>query len=498
MAFSNSPKFETYKTVQVKFDDTPTHRSGNLESPRDSTIWNMFYDRVSQENKTRSVTLKKRAGLKATEYSLNKDSSTDDLRGYFYDVSSHRFYWAVNDNIYYVAPNTSATPITVCTLTTSSGYVGFCEYLRSSDSKRFIVASDGVELWLDEIGGTATKVTDADMPTPHVPQPVQLDGYLFLSPLNTNDIYNCVNDDPFSWEPGDFISAEMQGDYINKLGHSRNYIIAFGPNSMEIFWNAAVETGSPMKRNESGFKRIGYLSRLSAIGESLFFVGQDMNKLVSVYKLDGFKLDRISDEVVDRSLQPQSITQNAAGDVTPDKDGICISVDGHTFYVVPTSQTTWVYDIDEKMWYEWRDSTSAALPIQASWAMYNGGQYVAMDGQSYISLMSPSLYQDFDSNFTCRYITQDLTFDTMNWKSCSRLMLTADRPSVSTASNVSVSWSDDDWLTTQATRTLNVSSHSPYLTRLGRFRNRSFKLEYTDNYPMRFKQLDLDINVGSS
>jgi hypothetical protein len=497
MAFSNSPQFETYKTIQVKFDATPTFRSGDTAAARDSAIRNMFYDRVSQENKTREVSLKKRPGLVATTWSLGKDSGASTVNGHYYDSDSNRFYWAVNSRVYYVAPNISNTPVLVATLTTSGLPVGFCEFLRASDMKRFIAFSDGQELWLDEIGGTATKVTDADLPVPHLPQPVQLDGYLFVAAKNTNDLYNSVNDDPFSWEPTDYISAEMTGDYITKLATNRNYIVAFGTNSLEIFWNAAVETGSPMKRNESGFKRVGYLAGICTIGDKLYFVGQDQNKTVSVYVMDGFKLDRISNEVVDRSLEQLTTTQNGL-DAVSLVDGITVTVDGHSFYLIQNTNTCWAYDLDEKMWYEWLSPTNDRLNIQAAWAKYGGGQYVAVGSQTTISLLSPAVYQDFGANFTCRYVTEDIIAGTLNWKSCSRAMLQADRHLPTGTSNVQLSWSDDDWNSSSTVQSINVFSASPYITRLGRFRTRSFKLEYADNYPLRMQQLDLDINVGSS
>lgn len=501
MAFTNSPTNQTYKTEQVKFDDTATYRSGNLISvQRDSAIWNMFYDRISQENKTRDVSLKKRPGITTTSYTLDKVSSASNIRGYFYDISSNRFYWAVDDKVKYVEPDVSTTVYNVTTLATSSGYVGFCDFYRASDTTRHVVFSDGTDLWLDQIGGSCTKVTDADMPTPHVPQPVQLDGYIFLAALNTNDMYNCVNDDPFTWEPGDFISAEMVGDYIVKLANNRNYIVAFGNGSLEIFWNAAEASGSPMKRNESGFKSIGYVAGACQIADKLYFIGQDKSKNLSVFVMDGFKVERISDEVVDRSLQNITSTTNVKSQVLLNRDGYSLSVDGHTFYVIVSGQTTWVYDIDEKFWYEWKGSDDTGLNIQATWSMYNGAQYVALGGQTLISLMAPNVYQDFSSNFKCRYVTQDLTFGTLNWKTCNRLTVQGDMHAYTGSSLLQVSWSDNDWGDggSGITLPINVFSSSPYVTRLGRFRNRSFRLDYSDNYPLRLRQMELDINVGNT
>lgn len=500
MAYTNSPQNQTYKTEVITFDDTATYRTGNLTVQRDSAIWNMFYDRVSQENKTRDVSLKKRPGLGATAYNLTKSSSADSLRGFFYDVPSNRFYWAVNDKVYSVTPDSGTAIRTVATLVTSSGYVGFCEFLQASTSKRFVVFSDGTDLWIDDYAATScAKVVDADMPTPHVPSPVQLDGYIFLADANTNDMYNCVNDDPTSWEPGDYISAEMSGDYITKLANMRNYIVAFGNKSLEMFYDAANASGSPMKRVESGYKSMGYVTGLCKIADILYFVGQDENKNIGVYRLDGYKLDPISDEVVNRSLQVITSTQNDKGEVNLERDGYSLSIDGHTFYCLVTPQTTWVYDIEEKFWYEWKTTSNVKLDIQAAWGMFNGAQYVAIGGQTYVSQMSSALYQDFGSNFTCRYITQDNVFGTLNWKTCNRAMIQGDMHQHTGTSNLQLYYSDNDWADggTNGPININLFNSSPFAQRLGRFRNRSFKLEYSDNYPLRLKKMELDLNIGS-
>lgn len=500
MAFTNAPQNQTYKTETVKFDDTVTYRSGNLTVQRDSAIWNMFYDRISQENKQREVTLKKRPGLAVTAYNLTKSAASDDLRGFYYDVPSNRFYWAVNNKVYSVTPDTATTIRTVTTLVTSSGYVGFCEFFQASSGKRFVIFSDGTDLWVDDYAATTcTEVSDADMPTPHVPQPVQLNGYVFLIDSNTNDIYNCDNDDPTAWTPGDYISAEMSGDYGIMLANMRSYVVCFGNKSLEMFYDAANASGSPMKRVESGYKSIGYVTGLSKIADILYFVGQDENKNISVYRLDGYKLDRISDEVVDRSLQTITATDNVKSQTNLNRDGYCLSIDGHTFYCLVTPQTTWVYDIDEKFWYEWKGSDNTGLDIQASWGMYNGAQYVAVGGETYISIMSPALYQDYGSNFKCRYITQDLTFGTLNWKTCNRAIIQGDQHQHTGTSNLQLYYSDNDWADggTNGPIAINLFNSSPFAQRLGRFRNRSFKLEYSDNYPLRLKSMELDLNVGA-
>jgi hypothetical protein len=176
-----------------------------------------------------------------------------------------------------------------------------------------------------------------------------------------------------------------------------------------------------------------------------------------------------------------------------------MSVDGHTFYVLPLSNTTWAYDINEKEWYEWKNSDGTGLAIQATWTMINGSQYVAVDGHANVGVFSPSVYQDYDENFTCRYTSEIVDADTFNWKYAHRLFIDCSQEGVTDTSNVVVTWSDKDWKQAAAAqRNINVFSISPQIHKLGRFRKRSFRFEYTDNYPFWLRGFALDINVGQT
>jgi hypothetical protein len=496
MANTNSPQFNTYKTVEVKFDGADFFRSGDLTTQRDLQIVNLFYDRVSQENKQREVRLVKRPGLTTTTYSLSKVSSSNTIRGKYYDVDQNAFYWAVGNKLYSVTPDVGVTVRTVATLNTSSGYVGFCSFLKA-DNTRYVLASDGTDLWVDDYAATScTRVTDVDMPTPHQPYPLYLDGYVFLIGEESGDIYNSDNDDPTAWTAGEFIQAEISSDWAIRLFKVKNYIISMGYNSIEYFWDAGNATGSPLSRNDSPVRNVGYITGGCQIGDTVYFVGQDEKHNLSVYAVNSFKVERVSNAVVDRTIQTISSAANSKGRVNLDKDGECISVDGHTFYILVTPVTTWAYDVDEKFWYEWKGSTGTGLAVEAVWGMYNGSSYMAIAGQTYISVMSPSIYQDFGANFTCRYTTEENYFDSFNWKVCNRLGLMGSRHAYTGTSTANLTWSDNDWADGGTTaRTVNVFGTSPYITRCGKFRARSFRIEYTDNYPWFATGLVLDINV---
>lgn len=498
MAYTNSPENQTYKTVKIKFDGTPNYRSGDL-ALRDINIVNFYYDRVTQENKTREVALKKRPGLKETGYSLSKVTNTDAVRGYFYDTDQNALYWSIGNKVYAIKPDTTGNTVrTVTTLATNSGYVGFCTYLKS-DNTRYVVFSDGTELWLDQYDIiTCNKVTDADMPSPHLPYPVYLDGYIFLAKTLTGDIYNSNVDDPFTWTAGDLISAEMGSDYIIRLTKNKNYLIAFGHSTIEYFWDAAEASGSPMNRNESPFKNIGYVTGFAQQAEKVYFVGRSENLRSEVYELDGFKITKISNVVVDRSIETFSNADNNKDSVNLNKDGFILSVDGHVFYVLVLTTTTWVYDTEEKFWYEWKGADDVGLNIEAVWPMYNAGQYLAIKNKSYMSQINQSIYTDFNSSFACQYTTERFDAGTQNNKFCHRLTVKTDKHNgVSGTSNLQLYWSDDDWVTTLGPRNINLSQDLSCTRQLGRFRNRSFRLHYRDPYPLRITELEMDINVGN-
>ena len=84
----------------------------------------------------------------------------------------------------------------------------------------------------------------------------------------------------------------------------------------------------------------------------------------------------------------------------------------------------------------------------------------------------------------------------MNRKFWYRLTIWADRPTAS--SNMSVSWSDDDYQTFNTPITVDLNQDISCIYRLGQARQRAFKFTYTDNYPMRLKQVEVDINMAGT
>lgn len=497
MANTNSPQFSTYKTEYIAFNKTANYRDGNLSDKRDSYILNMYYDYESNKDKNSPVRLKKRPGLVDTTYALTRSVSTDPIRGSYYNANANTFYWAVSNKVFSVSPDLGASIRTVATLVTSEGYVGFTDFLKS-DNTRYVIFTDGTDLWVDNyVSGTCSTVVDADLPSPHVPYPVYLDGYIFLADAGSGDIYNSNNDDPTAWTAGDFINAEMSADYIEVLIRIKNYILVMGYDSIEYFYDAGIATGSPLQRNDSPFQSFGTLGGVCTLGNLVIFVGHQKNQNLGVYVINDFKINKISSDIVDRSILPAGTTINEKSTLTLNVNAHSMSLDGHHFYVLNCENATWVYDLAHNEWYEWADTTNAPLNIEAVWNMRNGHCYTAIGSTDKIKFFSPAAYTDNGVNFNCIYRTEKLDFGTKNWKYINRLFLDVNQQEDSGTSNIEITWSDKDWSDTGVgARNINLFSISPFINRLGRTRSRSFQIKYQDAYPLFLKGMYLDINVG--
>jgi hypothetical protein len=131
---------------------------------------------------------------------------------------------------------------------------------------------------------------------------VFLDGYL-LAADSVNRIFNSGAAGALTtWANTDFISPEMVPDNLQWIDLHKNYLVAFGTNSTEFFYNAGIEVGSPLARQESYSSRVGIYhtgrpGRVTAkINDDLYFIGRNQSNNLGFYRLRNFQIDQIESQ----------------------------------------------------------------------------------------------------------------------------------------------------------------------------------------------------------
>lgn len=487
MAFTQNPAISTYQTKRIQLTRELNSRSASVA--KDEDYLNVFFEVVKnkQAQDSRHFVIK-RPGI-----GVDQPGISSPVRGSIYWKDYNTLFYFLQGDLYKYVADVGITTAYASALPSTTGDVAMAEYLYPT-GQQVILFTDGTTLGQIDSAGTITMCADAELPV-HIPALVCIDGYAFVVKDGTGDIYNSDLDNPLSWTAGDFISAEMRPDRLRTIGRASNYLVALGTESIEYFWDAANVSGSPMQRTETPFKSHGYLGGKLEFGNALYFIGTTLAAQPSIYKLEDSKIVEVASEVVRRYLYSLAPNQFDTWKLN------IVSIVGHNFLVVSAGSLTYVYDIDLEFWYRWSfDGVGTSLPILTVHNMSSAITYKCLfflnNGTSTIYAFSPTLYQDDGSNFTCQITTEASDFDTMNRKTMARLSLIGDRPS--TDAFVQLSWSDDDYQSFSQPLLANMNQDLPSYKRLGSFRQRIFKLTFTENAPLRLMEMEADINMGQS
>ena len=492
MAYSKAPTQDTYSSERVSLFREIATRDGGLAG-KDEDYVNVFMEVVKQ-NKTGDQRrfVVKRCGTASAIASV----AASNIRGMHFWADENKLLYCVGRNVYVYNVGTASSTTLTNAFATSTGAVGFCEFLYDDGTVK-VVASDGSAtsgIITIDTANTVVTASDVDIPAHH-PTPVFLDGYLFIAETNTANIWNSELNNPLSFVADTFIATEMEADKVVKIAKLNNYIIAFGKTSVEYFWDAANPApDSPLQRNDTPVKINTYLAGFAVYGNTVYYIGSDASGQPDIFMLKDFKIESIGTPSISRYLN--TVTDSISSWV-----GTIVSFQGHTFYLVNAGNgKSWAIDVDTGLVTRFAFQSNSTFDILESTNVIstsNARTYFALDnGTSTIYKFDESVYQDAGTNFTCSVVTEANDFGTLNRKFMHRLSIVADRPSSS--SNISVQWSDDDYETFSTARSIDLKQDLSSTYQLGWFRQRIFKFTYTDNYPMRIQDIEVDINKGTT
>lgn len=443
----------------------------------------------------------------------------DDLSAATTDTGRGIFEW--NGTLYAVVGDELFSDETdLGQLNTSAGRVYFdiadsSIETPSEVSGTFLVFHDGATLYaLDDEetlyeynqDGTSGATDVENLPTSILPGIVVLDQYVFLASngtgaasTNINEIHNS-NVGVISIWSGDFIVGEIRADKGVAIARYYNYLVSFNEKTIEFFYDAANASGTPLNRYEGVLDLAGVPpgsgNCVVQADNRLIWVGNSAAGGREVRLMDkGFQSNRISTHAIDEYLE-------AEGTNISNAYAYHVKVAGNDLYVLTlptTAGKTFVYDLKERLWYLWTSDVSDTegyfTGIAA--ANLNGSMLVQDDADGFIYKLDPETYVDTDESEVIKVEINTRRFDdgVAQNKFVHRLYPVCDYVGSGTA-NLLVSWSDDDYQTFVSNRTLDLTNSNDFLTRLGMYKRRSYRLQFQSNNPLRIMGLDTDESHG--
>lgn len=487
MAFSNDPRQSTYQEKETYLLKEQNSRAAGYS--KDIDYVNIFFEvtknKLTGEN---SYDIFFRPGLVAFSSALQ----STNVRQVYYWENRQKYYVWIDDDIQIVNGSTGAVETTLTgALGTSSGSVGVAEFLYDDGTVK-LVFTDGSSLKTIDSSNTIVASTSPDKPASILTSMVFIDGYLFVVKADTAEIYNSNLNDPLAFTAGDFITAEMKADKVVYLAPLNNYIVAFGTDSIEYFWDAANATGSPLQRNDTPVKFNGFLGGLAQTGNKIYFVGNTNENFPSLFMLEDFKIQEVGVDSLRRQLEANTSPYS-------EYLGNIVSVQGHIFYILTADQYTYTIDTENNLWVRWASTSGTTLPIKYSANGKTLSTYypvVYVSGRQYLDKFDKTTCLDYGVPYIAAITTGLEDYDTYNEKSMGRLIIVGDRPSINT--NVYLSWTDNDYQSFSNVRVVNMNQYVPDVQQLGSFRRRAFKLTCQPTVPFRIRYFKCSINIGAS
>lgn len=530
MAYTPAPEKQTYAParfravhdIDMRMGVTP----GNCSTRIDAGMINLLPRKIRQpgmessKDKQDEIQAESRPPICAKSVA----STSSPVRGmYVWEKTAGTvYYYVVIDTAVYTSTDGS-TFTQVNTLATSSNIpVGFTEFIDASNVKTLVLV-DGVEGFVFSSNAAGTKITDADFPTPHVPNPIYFDGYLFLIKRDTGDIYNSNLDNPSLWTAGDFISSELYPDDLVGLVKINNYLLAIGRAGCEFFYDAGTASGSPLLRYDGGSLSFGcnFPYTIQSTKNSTIFLANNNDGEAVLKVIEDFKSKEI-----DAPWLTSYIASTLAGGASYTNLRANLMREGSDLlYVlkIPGSATTndagngtFVYSMDSQMWTEFALGTDKQFNVQATCFSNSGNAVTFVAGNYYTggfaffgtlgpSTLSTAYFSDWGTDYLngsattlplqVEIRTAAMDFGTLNLKWMHRCGVSMTVNTQASAPSLTLHWSDGDYSFSNS-RTFTADYNFPFATQLGAFRRRAIKLVGNGAVNYRFRFFEVDINKG--
>ena len=397
-----------------------------------------------------------------------------------------------------IATTNNCLALTETMVSTTSNLVG---YFVNSGSSLY-------EAWFFPESGAWTKISDADFP-PNLgtPEPLAMgcgpafmDGYMFVMTTN-GKVWNSDLNSVSAWTANSYITAQSSPDGGVGVARYKNLIVAFGAKTIEFFQNTGNPTGSPLTVVANATIRIGASNSVSSgtistnwncilpYGDTIYWIGVDgASGRKSVYRLNGFTAQKVSTPYIDKLLNEL----NGPGAPRSFAGAMLAHGMSHIVMVDQSGSIMYCYCVDTDFWWQFTS------PNPSPSCVVSDGNTTKLSsiGSTFNGTVAQSTFTDSGAAFTQTVQTEPLDFGTMRRKSWLALRVVGDIQS--STSNISISWSDDDYATFSTPVTIDMSSLADMnsgISRLGQSRRRAWKLTHAANTPNRMEAIEITFTV---
>jgi len=227
---------------------------------------------------------------------------------------------------------------------------------------------DGVSIYYQTAEATSLiKLTSAHLPI--ATSLLYLDGYFAVTKAKTDLIYISNLENASKWKALEFTSAEQQPDDIVLVHEYLRHMIAFGTETVEIFYNTG-DVDFPFTRVAGAVNPFGLGAAASVASgpEGLFFLDDQYR----IRQAQGYTAHVISPAQIEYQIRKYKKKSDARG--------YTYSQEGHSFYVLtfPTDSKTWVYDATTGLWHT-RTSGLHGNEHRSAWHQWFAGKNLVGD-----------------------------------------------------------------------------------------------------------------------
>ncbi len=314
-----------------------------------------------------------------------------------------------------------------------------------------------------------------------------LDGYFVFTGQSAPEFFFItLLADPTLVDPLDFAALDAFPNAITKVLTLGTDLWFAGASGWEIWYDAG-NLDFPFRRRPNGIlqRSVGSARSIARGDESLWWWSADGR----IYRTVGYQERRVSTHGIEGLFGGGMVSAYTYSQL------------GHIFYVLNLGDRSFIYDVTTQVWHNAASSTDGTGPWRGYCSAINTGFPLIGDaGAGRLLRADPYVGTDMGVAVKRQVVLPPLYAGTKR-AFCARLEIEMEVGTVHAPDTILLEWSDDGGITYTGSRTMTVGGADlhyrkrVFTTRLGSFRNRTFRL--TSQQAMSIYAIDCDIVAGN-